>query len=132
LPTDRAGRSPLHYQAFEGPLEDLAGALEGGADPNIADVNGWMPLHFAAQALDPVRVRLLLEHGAEVDPQNRFGVTPVGVALMNAREDDHGVIGLLLGAGADIDIKNIKGISPRLLAGRVSNWDLKKFLGTGD
>ena len=130
--TDRAGRSPIHYQAFEGSIDDLARSLDEGTNPNVADLNGWTPLHFAAQALDPDRVRLLIEYGADVDAQNRLGATPMGVALMRARDNDHGVIGLLLDAGADIDIENFKGVSPRKLAERVANWDLKKFLRIGD
>ena len=129
--SDREGRSPIHYEAFEGSIEDLARSLDEGTDPKVADLNGWTPLHFAAQALDPDRVRLLIEHGADVDAQNGLGVTPIGVALMRATDDDHGVIGLLLDADADIDIENVKGVSPRnRRAGR--ELDLKKFLRIGD
>ena len=133
MPTDREGRSSIHYQAFEGPIEDLARSLEDGVDPGLADRGGFTPLHFAAQHLDPDRVRLLIAHGADVNAQNRFGATPVIVALMNAREDDHGVIGVLLDAGADIDITTVAGVSARELAEDSMRADLyRKFLRLAD
>jgi ankyrin repeat protein len=50
--------------------------------------------------------------------------------LGKANDDDHGVIGLLLDAGADVDAENNYGVSPRSLAELVSNFDLKRFLRT--
>jgi ankyrin repeat protein len=126
--TDRADRSPTHYEALEGRTDDLRNSLDGGADPNERDNNHFTPLHFAAQGLHPTAVTLLIERGAEVDAQNKFGTTAIGVALAQARDDDHGVVGLLLDAGADIDIKTNAGSSPREFAQMVANWDLKKYL----
>jgi ankyrin repeat protein len=83
---------------------------------------------MAAQYLNPERVRLLLDHGARVNIQNRFGATPLFVALMKAREDDRGVVGMLLAAGADLDIKTTAGVSPRELVAQMSNWNLARFL----
>ena len=123
----------MHYQAFEGSIEDLARTLDEGADPNQADRNGFTPLHFAAQHLDADRVRLLIEHGAEVNAQNRFGATPVFVALMKVQDEDHGVFGLLLDAGANIDIQTTAGVSTRDLSDDALKRDvLRRFLRLGD
>ena len=45
--------------------------LQHGADPNITDINGSSPLHWAAQASFGDIVELLLEQGAEVNEQAR-------------------------------------------------------------
>ena len=125
---DRAGRNPIHYYVVDGKHEQLDATLTAGTDPNVADRNDFTPLHFAAQKLDPVAVRRLLDAGATVDPRNKFGATPLLVALMRVTDDDRGVIGMLLDAGADVDARNNYGHSPRSLAERVANWDLKRFL----
>jgi ankyrin repeat protein len=125
---DRGGRYPIHYQALEGRIEELARSLVDGADPSVADAAGFTPLHFAAQSLHPEAVRILVDAGADIEARNRFGATPLLVALGKATDDDHGVIGILLDAGADVDAENNYGVSPRSHAERVSNFDLKKFL----
>lgn len=132
MSTDRAGRSPVHYQALEGRVDELRESLEHGADPSIADAMGFTPLHFAAQSLHSDAVRVLIEHSADVNAQNRFGATPIHLALTNAREDDHGIAGLLLDAGADIDIETVAGVSARGLAFDTRNMNLKKFLRLQD
>jgi len=70
------------------------------------------------------RVRVLIAHGAEVNLRNRFGATPILVALTNTGSEDHGIVGPLLDAGADIDIKNVAGISARDLAIDSNRQDL--------
>ena len=91
---DRGGRYSIHYDAAEGHHDELAHALAEGVDPSIPDKAGFTPLHFAAQSLDPVAVRLLIEAGAALEVRNRYGATPLMTAFLNARDDDHGVIGL--------------------------------------
>ena len=125
---DRGGRYSIHYDAAEGRHDELAHALAEGVDPSIPDKAGFTPLHFAAQSLDPVAVRLLIEAGAALEVRNRYGATPLMTAFLNARDDDHGVIGLLLDAGADLDAENVAGISPRKAADIVANYDLKKYI----
>jgi uncharacterized protein len=79
---------------------------------------GLTALLFAAQQSQTEAVRALLAAGASVDPQDRFGNTPLWRAVFNARGDAT-TVGLLLRAGADPDIVNEAGATPRDLAIRM-------------
>lgn len=50
--------------------------LEGGANVNARFGAGGLPLHFAAWSGNPEVVRLLLEHGSEIDEPDGYGLTP--------------------------------------------------------
>ena len=73
--------------------------------------------------------RHLLAVGAPVDPQDRFGRTPLWVALFNARDGDGEVVRVLLVAGADAGLENFSEISPRSLAETITTFDLMRFFG---
>lgn len=124
---DRAGRTDLHYAANENRVADARMALRAGSDPTLADLMGWTPLHFAAQSQSDEIARMLLDAGAAVDPRDKFGKTPLSVALFNVRDGQGTVIYVLLHAGASPDEKNEAGISPRMFAETVANYDLLRF-----
>jgi len=127
LSLDRAGRSPLHYAAMEGDAAAVDALLAQGVAPDLPDRAGFTPLHFAAQGQQALVASRLLAAGAPVDAQDRFGKTPLHVALFNARNDAVDVVRVLLAAGADPELKNDSGISPRALAEQVTNYDLMRF-----
>lgn len=54
--------------------------LERGADPNIADVRGTIPLHHSVRRGDLRVSRLFLEHGADPKRLNGKGETPISLA----------------------------------------------------
>jgi ankyrin repeat protein len=124
---DRAGRSLLHYAALEGDVKAADELIAKGLAPGLADSAGFTPLPFAAQGQHALVARHLLAAGASVDPQIRFGGTPLAVALMNGRDGDGEVVRVLLAAGADPDVENFSGISPRSLAETITNFDLMRF-----
>ena len=82
---DREGRSPLHYAAMANRRAETEERLAVGDDPNLGDRRGFTPLHLAAQEGSLETARMLLDHGAEVDPVNTFGNTPLFVAAFNSR-----------------------------------------------
>ena len=67
---DRRGRSELHYCAIEGTADQARALLATGHDPNLADRDGFVPLHAAAQQGNLAVAEVLLEAGANVDAVN--------------------------------------------------------------
>jgi hypothetical protein len=87
----------LMYSANEGDVDGISEVLESGVSVNFRDVDGRTALHIAAcQGLTHV-VELLLEKGADVDPKDRWGSTPLADAIFYKNND---VIKLLENHGA--------------------------------
>ena len=60
--------------------------LEHGADPNVPDNSGGMPLHFAASSGSRRVVKLLLAHGAKINAKDAGGKTPLDVATVETAD----------------------------------------------
>lgn len=77
----------LHAAAANGKVHEVREWLEGRRDDtDLRDKDGWTPLHFAVRGGHLRVVELLLSLGAEAEPKNNDGKTPVQVA--QKREDD--------------------------------------------
>lgn len=64
-------------------IEAAALAIELGADVDAANETGGTALHGAAHVKSDAMVRLLVEHGASLDPVNARGRTPLDVAELS-------------------------------------------------
>ena len=87
--------------------------LSHGVPPDVPDLCDYTALHHSLIAAPkPQLVRILLERGADVNAQNRYGITPLLVALdINNLE----IVEMLLQAGAKLDLKDSEGTSPEIL-----------------
>ena len=97
--------------------------LEKGAKANVADDNGFTPLHIAAAQGLTSLMRVLLEKGANVDAGNYAGATPLHCAAKNGYGDlpdqlppYEVCVRLLLEKGAKADVPNSDGKTPLDLA----------------
>jgi ankyrin repeat protein len=90
------GSTPLMYAALYGSAAEVELLLEQGADPNIRNDAGAVPLMWATD--DEAKTRLLLDHGADASAISDVGRT----ALMDAagRYGNTAVVRLLLDYGA--------------------------------
>jgi hypothetical protein len=115
---DRMGRTPLMV-AVGGDIHDaemIAMLLQAGADPDIKDKHGWTALTDAAVFGKPEIARQLLNAGAEVDPSDATGTTPLVYTRLSLNENSHMVAEVLLAAGADPKHVNERGESYSNLA----------------
>ncbi|RZC67513.1 hypothetical protein C5167_011216 [Papaver somniferum] len=87
----------LMYLANEGDLEGITELLDSGVNINFQDIDGRTALHIAAcQGVADV-VELLISRGADIDPTDRWGSTPLADAI---HYKNHNVIKLLEKSGA--------------------------------
>jgi ankyrin repeat protein len=108
---DPMGRTALMNAIIDRRLDDARRELMKGADPNVADRNGLTALHFASRDHSLELVTLLVEHGANVNAQDRHGNSPLGDAIFSTKPRLDETVAALLAAGADKDLKNKSGVS---------------------
>ncbi len=95
----------LDYASYWSPLLLVRTLLELGVDPNYPPVDGF-PALFAAISSNRAdrheRLKLLLEHGADIHQRGVNDYTPLHFAV---RQDDPGAVEILLEFGADPAIR---------------------------
>jgi ankyrin repeat protein len=123
----KSARPALIDAAIDGNIDYLGQLLDSGADPNAIDFAGWTALHFSAQRQDRVQLLTILKAGANVDAQDKHGNTPLWRAVFSYRGDAT-AIHILKAAGANEDIVNYSGVSPRSLAGTIANYNASEAL----
>jgi ankyrin repeat protein len=104
------GRTLLHAAAYSGNLEVVQRLIEYHPTYiNARDEGGFTPLLIASEgsnSKDGSVLRLLLEHGADINVQNQDGKTPLHEALTYGALE---VVRLLLKHGADVEAKDNYG-----------------------
>ncbi|KAH0525986.1 hypothetical protein TsFJ059_009372 [Trichoderma semiorbis] len=73
------GITPLWLAAQQGYSEVARLLAEAKADVHATDDAGWTPLHAVFDTTETVRV--LLEHGADINRMNKKEATPLGLAI---------------------------------------------------
>ena len=101
------------YSAIrENNLARLKALLADKASANVADDRGITPLMYAAETGSLDAMRVLIDHGADVNAQNGFGST----ALMWSVSDP-AKVRLLLAHGADVNLTARTGRTALIIAG---------------
>lgn len=100
--------------------------LEHGANVNAREIaQGYTPLIFACLNRSEADVRILIEHGADVDVTDKQGRSPLMIAcLMN----DIKIVSLLLDHGANKNAISNDGRSARSIAQGEGFLDIVKLL----
>lgn len=109
----RGGQTALHRAAFYGRVDTAELLIEYGADVNAKDRQfGSTPAHTAAAkgALEVLKV--LLDGGADPNAGSDFG-QPLHLAAWYGHLR---TVAMLVSRGADIDVQNSDGLTPREVA----------------
>jgi len=116
------GATPLMYAALYGDATVLAAMLEAGADPNIRNDSGSTALLWAIEDID--KMRLLLDHGANVNTASDFGRTPLMLATGLGRSEqavrlllDHGAVPVQPALAASVFHGNVAAVKMLLATG---------------
>lgn len=102
VPPDIDANIRLMYLANEGDLDGMLELINSGVDVNFKDIDGRTALHVAACQGFPGAAELLLESGAMVDMEDRWGSTPLADAI---HYEKHEVIKLLEKHGAKLQMQ---------------------------
>lgn len=120
---DRDGKTALHWVSLAEVAEVL---IEHGGDVNAVNHGGYRPLHSASRRGCLKLVRLLLNHGTEVNATaGHYRLTPLHLAVDNGHED---VAKLLLANGANSNAPDWVGMTPIDVAIERGNERLTAFL----
>ena len=89
-------------------LDEVKGLIEEGVDVDSKGENGWTPLLIAILKGNVGIVRLLLDHGANINyrPHNRY--TAIHHAACHGEE----TVRILIERGANLHVKNYLGKTP--------------------
>jgi hypothetical protein len=122
--------TPYLFAGSRGRLEILRLTLAAGADLTSTNRFGSTPLMAASYRGHPDNVRELLRAGVDVDHVNRLGWTALleAIALGDGSAVHVEIIGLLVAAGADVDLPDAQGVTPLALAERRGQADVAAVL----
>jgi len=103
--------------------ENIAYLLERGIDPNSRDEEGCTPLHSVALYGAPSSLRVLLDHGADVNARvgHQYYLGGSTALLIAAGQGSREAVEILLARGAEIGVRDKHGSTAMILAIRASH-----------
>jgi ankyrin repeat protein/mono/diheme cytochrome c family protein len=107
------GQTPLMAAAARGNVELIGLLLDRKVDVNAQNGAGETALMFAASSGNTAAVKLLLDRGADAKRRSKRTETALGNAATTGVEE---IVRLLLQHGAEVNVQNIRGFSPLMLA----------------
>ncbi|WP_341811169.1 ankyrin repeat domain-containing protein [Wolbachia endosymbiont (group A) of Oxytorus armatus] len=124
---DMYGWTPLHFASAYGKFDVVKFFLDSNINIRAKDRYGDTPLHLAAQNNDKSEiVESFLDSDANnINDRTNNGWTPLHVALQGNKPS---TVKLLLGVGADIEVQDIFGETPLVIATRAGYTDIVKIL----
>jgi ankyrin repeat protein len=117
--SNEMGYTPLIRACLYGDLSLVKLYLKLGANPNAIKERSLSPLYEACHARKPGEdmIKELLNHGADVNYQDKYGRTAL-FAVRPAAPGSASLISLLIKAGANVHHRSHKGQTPMFLAAK--------------
>lgn len=119
------GMTPLHVCCFYGSHAAAAFLVDIGRSPVSArDLKGLTPLHVAVERKDVNIVQLLLDRGADVNAQDRYGRTPIHYAARAFCGET--ILAMLFRRSPSLDTIDFMGSTPLHVAVHRGNVNFAK------
>lgn len=123
----------LHEIVRFGSKEDLNNLLKQEVDVNTINLQGETPLISAAYANNPANAEFLLEHGANINHQDKGGATALHIAVGQYDKDCNFIdsfpmVELLLNKGSNPLIETKKGETALHVAYRVEYTEVAELI----
>lgn len=114
---------PIHRAVMDNDAAAFGVELAEGTDINTPGPEDMTPMHIAADRGNVEFAKALLDSGANVDPINVWGNTPLWMAIMKQSRTcpDGSMVRLLLDHGADPNRTEGKN-SPLVMIGRIAGF----------
>jgi ankyrin repeat protein len=119
------GQTPASYCCITGHPEILQYLLEQDANADLANKDGWAPLHYSAFYDKQECVTVLLAHGVAVDAITVGGTTALWFASCNGYLP---IVQLLVRGGADFERAYNRGQTPIDVARKYSRPEVVRYL----
>jgi hypothetical protein len=117
---DSFDATPLHWAAGANSVDGVSLLLNAGAEVGWVNASGHTPLSLTAQEGHPQSMKLLLDHGADVDSlDGRSANCCTGeksALLIACFNGEVACVRLLLEAGASVEVMNALGYTPMAIA----------------
>ncbi len=115
---DKYGRDEVFYLIADGREKEALAKISQLNNVNISDKDGYSYLHIAVQSGLLSVVKLLLEKGANIEIVDKYGKTPlcVAIAIYDMNTENRVMIDYLLEKGANLDHMVNSGVSCRKIA----------------
>ncbi|MFB0554352.1 MAG: ankyrin repeat domain-containing protein [Phycisphaerae bacterium] len=145
---DDSGYTPFHYAIWYSKTDIARLLIEKGADIRAKDQSGYTPLHWAVIMGNKELTELVLAKGADVNVRGKAGETPldfaiyyeaIGLLLVQKGAEvtsiqsaafigDLNKVKAFIGEGADVNNKNVLGITALHVAASASRKEVAEFL----
>ena len=124
------GETPLYIAARNGRTGTLKALLNANADMEVANDDGWKPIHAVTEHSHIQALTFLLDAGCQVSPKTAHALmTPLHQAIANRKYE---IIELLLRHNASMEAMDRFGNSPMHAAARTGQYEvLVKLLEKG-
>jgi len=123
---DREKKTPLHFASILGKVKSVNVLLERGANPEIADIFGALPLHYSVTQVTGRKIaKLLILKGAKVNSVDNTGQTPLFYAARSGLPKN---VTTLLRLGAQANVKDYQNRTPLHFSLEIANSTISSML----
>ena len=128
---NKTGRTALLFGCFYRQMDSVKVLLEAGADPSIADEEGFSCIHAAIDGYcSKDTLQALINHGTHIDATRKDGTNALLRACTTGQSES---VMFLLGAGADVSITkpNDNSCLHEAVKGECSKEALQRLIAQG-